>query len=225
MCSTKCRRLLPSYKVNRTKSEDEIISAIIPLFSSAVMVCSEKYPLSAEEKAFVDGVEYSANSGNSKSRSDAILQQPELAGVNAFVQRQIASYTQKLLKLEASLDLYVTQSWLNRAEAGQFHPQHSHPNSLLSGVMFLSNEGKHPPIRFHRAQPLFPLELKYTELNDFNASCRWFEPVCGQLILFPSSLLHDVAPNTTDSARVTLSFNSFIRGEIGSADSLTSLTI
>ena len=201
------------------------MSAIIPLFSSAVMVCSEKYALSAEEKAFVDGVEYGANTGNSKSRSDTILQQPELAGVNAFVQRQMTSYTQKLLKLEESLELYVTQSWLNRAEAGQFHPQHSHPNSLLSGVMFLSNEGKHPPIRFHRAQPLFPLELKYTELNDFNASCRWFVLNDAAPTEISSRPLHDVAPNTTDSARVTLSFNSFIRGEIGSADSLTSLTL
>ena len=113
------------------------------------------------------------------------------------------------------------------AHAGkdQYHPLHNHPNSVLSGVLFLSGGGKLPPIRFHRFNPLFPLELNFTELNDFNATCRWFEPVYGQLILFPSSLLHDVTPNKTDSTRITLSFNTFVRGEIGNAGALTSLTI
>ena len=201
------------------------MSSIIPLFSSALMVCSEKYTLSADEKDWFINVGFGENTVNSKSNSDAVLREPQLSGINTFVQQQIKTYTQSLLKLEKSVELYITQSWLNKAEAEQFHPLHSHPNSILSGVMFLSENGSHPPIRFHRANPLFPLELKYTELNDFNATCRWFEPVCGQLILFPSTLLHDVAQNKTDNSRISLSFNTFIRGEIGNTDSLTALKI
>ena len=201
------------------------MSSIIPLFSSALMVCSEKYSLSAIEEDFIASTEYGSNSGNRKSKSDAILQEPELAGINDFVQKQIRSYTQNLLKLESSVELFVTQSWINKTDAGQFHPLHSHPNSILSGVLFLSESDSHPPIRFHRSNPLFPLELRYKELNDFNATCRWFEPVSGQLILFPSSLLHDVTQNKAQSSRFSLSFNTFIRGEIGHADSLTALKL
>ena len=201
------------------------MSSIIPLFPSAVMVCSAKHTLSAGEEEYIRKVEYGDNSGNLKSSSDRILEQPELAAMQAFVQKQIKSYTQNLLKLDSSIDLYITQSWLNKAEKDQYHPLHNHPNSVLSGVLFLSGGGKLPPIRFHRFNPLFPLELNFTELNDFNATCRWFEPVYGQLILFPSSLLHDVTPNKTDSTRITLSFNTFVRGEIGNAGALTSLTI
>ena len=201
------------------------MSSIIPLFPSAVMVCSAKYAFSAGEEEYIRKFEYGDNSGNLKSSSDRILQQPELAVLRVFVQKQIKSYTQNLLKLDSSIDLYITQSWLNKAEKDQYHPLHNHPNSVLSGVLFLSGGGKLPPIRFHRFNPLFPLELNFTELNDFNATCRWFEPVYGQLILFPSSLLHDVTPNKTDSPRITLSFNTFVRGEIGNAGALTSLTI
>ena len=201
------------------------MSSIIPLFSSAVMVCSTKYALSAGEEDYIRNVEYGDNSGNLKSSSDRILEQPELASLQDFVQKQINSYTQSLLKLDSSIDLYITQSWLNKAGKDQYHPLHNHPNSVLSGVLFLSGGGKLPPIRFPRFSPLFPLELNFSELNDFNATCRWFEPVYGQLILFPSSLLHDVAPNKTDSTRITLSFNTFVRGEIGNASALTSLTI
>jgi len=187
------------------------MSSIIPLFPSAVMVCSAKHTLCAGEEEYIRNVEYGDNSGNLKSSSDRILEQPELAAMQAFVQKQIKSYTQSLLKLDSSIDLYITQSWLNKAEKDQYHPLHNHPNSVLSGVLFLSGGGKLPPIRFHRFNPLFPLELNFTELNDFNATCRWFEPVYGQLILFPSSLLHDVTPNKTDSTRITLSFNTFVR--------------
>ena len=84
------------------------MSSIIPLFSSAVMVCSTKYALSAEEEDYIRNVEYSDNSGNLKSSSDRILAQPELALLQDFVQKQINSYTQNLLKLDSSIDLYIS---------------------------------------------------------------------------------------------------------------------
>ena len=83
------------------------MSSIIPLFSNAVMVCSAEYALSAGEKEYIRKVEYGDNSGNLKSSSDSILQQPELSVMQAFVQKQIKSYTQNLLKLDSSIDLYT----------------------------------------------------------------------------------------------------------------------
>ena len=40
------------------------MSSIIPLFPSAVMVCSAKHTLSAGEEAYIRKVEYGDNSGN-----------------------------------------------------------------------------------------------------------------------------------------------------------------
>ena len=50
-----------------------------------------------------------------------------------------------------------------------------------------------------------------------------FEP--GRLVLFPSTLLHEVAETEIDTPRVTLSFNTFFRGEIGDVPNLTLLKI
>ena len=55
------------------------MSSIIPLFPSAVMVCSAKYALTAGEEEYIRKVEYADNSGNLKSSSDRILEQPELS--------------------------------------------------------------------------------------------------------------------------------------------------
>ena len=82
------------------------MSSIIPLFPSAVMVCSAKHTLSAGEEAYIRKVEYGDNSGNLKSSSDRILEQPELAAMQAFVQKQI--------KREASREALVTIPFLTR---------------------------------------------------------------------------------------------------------------
>ena len=46
-----------------------------------------------------------------------------------------------------------------------------------------------------------------------------------ELVLFPSRLRHSVDVKKEKNLRVSLSFNVFIKGEIGVADNLTQLTI
>ena len=97
-----------------------------------------------------------------------------------------------------------TSSWANKAKTDEFHPMHKHPNSILSGVLFINgNEGDGlPPIRFHRTNDLLPLDLEFEEFNEFNNGVRWFNPVKGELILFPSVLLHSVDKNETNIERI-----------------------
>ena len=37
----------------------------------------------------------------------------------------------------------------------------------------------------------------------------------GKLLIFPSKLNHSVEPNTKDDLRISLSFNTWLRGEVG----------
>ena len=39
----------------------------------------------------------------------------------------------------------------------------------------------------------------------------------GDLILFPSTLMHSVKTNTTDKERISLAFNSFIKGTVSTS--------
>ena len=165
--------------------------------------------------------------GNSMSRSDRILDSTELSILKAFIDAQIYTYKNKVLRMKDENEIYITQSWSNKSKTNQFHPKHKHPNSIISGVMFVSgNEGDGlPPLRFHRTNDLLPLNFEYEELNDFNTGCRWFEPVQGKLILFPSVVEHDVEKNESSKERTTLSFNTFVRGEIGGSAQLTEIKI
>jgi len=45
------------------------------------------------------------------------------------------------------------------------------------------------------------------------------------LVIFPSSMVHDVDNNESDKDRVTISFNTFIRGEMGEPENSNHLII
>ena len=191
------------------------------------MISGENYDFSTAEQDFIANLEYADNVGNLRSKNSKILASTELAGLKAFIESQIELYKLKLLRIRDKNEIYITQSWTNISRPGQFHPKHRHPNSLISGVMFFSDNaaGNHPALRFHRTVDIFPLELLFDELNEFNSTCREFDPVRGRLVLFPSLVEHDVGINTSDTERITFSFNTFVHGVIGGSEQLTEVEL
>ena len=127
-------------------------STVFPLFAYPVVACAPIYQFSDEERAFIDGLEMIDNTGNRMSKDTSILESEELAGVKAYIEEQLASYKTGLLRMKDENEIYITQSWSNKATSSQFHQRHKHPNSVISGVMYLGDNSDEslPPIRFHR---------------------------------------------------------------------------
>ena len=172
-------------------------NAIYPLFPCPLMVCGKRYEFSGAEKKYISGLEMINNNGNLMSRNDRVLDSKELSALRQFIDEQIFNFKKNLLHIKDENEIYLTQSWVNRSNPGQFHPKHKHPNSVISGVIFLDDNRNQslPPIRFHRALEMFPLNFNFDDLNEFNASCREFDPAEGMLMLFPSLVEHDVDRN------------------------------
>jgi len=202
-------------------------NAIYLLFPYPVMVCAKNYEFSSAEKNYICELEMANNTGNLMSKNDKILDSKELSDLKLFIDEQILSFKKNLLGIKDANEIYITQSWVNRSKPGEFHPKHKHPNSVISGVMFFdeNKDGSLPPIRFHRTLEMFPLEFEFDNLNESNAGCRSFETVQGGLILFPSLLEHDVAKNESDRVRTSISFNTYVRGAVGSGRKLTEINI
>ena len=202
-------------------------NAIYPLFPYPLMVCAKKYEFSSSEENFFSELELIENVGNSMSKNDMVLESKELAGLKRFIDEQIFVFKQKLLRIKDDNEIYITQSWINRSGSRDYHPKHKHPNSVISGVMFLddNSDASLPPIRFHRSYEMFPLDFDFAALNEFNASCREFDPEQGMLMLFPSLLEHDVGKNLSDRVRSSLSFNTYVRGIVGGREQLTKVEI
>ncbi len=109
------------------------------------------------------------------------------------------------------------------SEQGQWHHKHAHPNSFVSGVFYL-NTNADDKIYFYRSgwkQIIFPPE----EWNLYNSESWWFEAKVGRLILFPSSLEHNVPSVQGEETRISMSFNTFPVGIVGDEMELTGLKL
>jgi hypothetical protein len=56
-----------------------------------------------------------------------------------------------------------------------------------------------------------------------NSDSWWFNVKTGGIVMFPSSLTHHVESVVADNVRVSLAFNSFIKGTFGNSQALTEL--
>ena len=202
-------------------------NAIYPLFPYPLMICAVRYEFTSSEKKYISELEMIDNVGNLMSKNDKVLDSKELSNLKRFIDGQIFNFKKNLLRIKDENEIYITQSWVNNANPDQFHPKHKHPNSIISGVMYLdeSDDESLAPIRFHRTLEMFPLNFSFDELTEFNASCREFDPAQGMLMLFPSLLEHDVERNTSDRMRTSLSFNTYVRGIVGGKEQLTEVNI
>ena len=69
------------------------------------------------------------------------------------------------------------------------------------------------------------IDVEAKEWNVSNSKSWWFEVGIGKLVMFPSSLTHMVQTVDHEETRISLSFNTFLKGKLGVTDSLTELIL
>ena len=131
-------------------------------------------------------------------------------------------------KVKKDIEIYITQSWINFNQKNTSHHRHKHINSIISSVIFI--KGETCPITFYNSERnLFGNLLSFEDFtvpNENNTSQVYFNNKNGRLFLFPSTLMHSVARNKSDVERISLSFNTFIKGQLGGGqNSLQTLNI
>jgi len=159
---------------------------------------------------------------NRQSEDTFVLDRPELSKIRAFIEDKIVKFAREIM---ASTDkLVITQSWLNKNKQGESHHEHVHPNSMISGVWYPQIHEQLPPIQF-RSRSQRDVSLQTEKYNTFNSATFMLPMKRGELILFPSNLTHSVPVNQSDEERISLSFNSWPKGNMGDIKSLTYLPL
>jgi uncharacterized protein (TIGR02466 family) len=190
------------------------------IFPTAVAKFELGRDFSPEETAFVDSQETHKNQGNTTSNDRYVLRHDTMANLKAFVEASVAEYLQSIYAPKNEVGLRVTQSWLNYCQPGQWHHKHAHPNSFISGVLYMKAARERDKIYFYR-DGYKQISLPTNNWNLHNSESWWFEVGAGDLMLFPSSLTHMV--EAVQQERVSLSFNTFPVGYVGEEESLTAL--
>ena len=64
----------------------------------------------------------------------------KLTKIKQFCEKHINIYVKEILNPKEETNYYITQSWLSITNPGEWHPHHSHANSIISGVFYISTE-------------------------------------------------------------------------------------
>ena len=102
--------------------------------------------------------------------------------------------------------------WFNINKKGSYNTKNVHANSDFSGVFWLKAPMNSGDIVFDSPHNFssFMERISYTEKfkNDTGCTDRYFfNPIEGKMLIFPSSLEHEVQPNESDEDRISVSFN------------------
>jgi uncharacterized protein (TIGR02466 family) len=182
-----------------------------------------------DEIVFIQTQEKTDSFGNRRSVESYVLDKPELAGVKAGINEIIKVWFAEVVH-NSKVEPYITQSWVQFNERGNHHHTHTHPNSYLSGVLYV-NTDEFDSINF---ESTFKPQLHvYPEIPENNPEAKTtatgrmegFSVCSRKLILFPSYLPHSVSMKQGDALRISIAFNVFVRGEIGLLNGLTRLEL
>jgi len=177
------------------KIQDPVIETIFP---TPVLHSFMKREPTETELAFFNeqGKVVIKNTGNWTSKNRYILDEPEMVEIKEMLM-----------------------------EAVDYWFLHNHPNSIVSGVLYIN--GEDDKLHFHKQEyeQIKILPDTDEQYNEYNCEVAWFSTPPGKILLFPSKIQHTVEKKVSDKLRVTLAFNVFVRGTIGKASALTELRL
>ena len=191
------------------------------LFPTPLYINNIDAPLINQQKDYLLNLPKIKNMGNLRSESGYIFEYPLFAELKKTINEHIKEYI-NIIYPNTNLDVYITQSWANYTEPNQYHHKHSHPNSFISGVFYVNAIKNEDMIKFYKDLP--PIyQINHNQPNNYNSVDVAVLVETGDLVLFPSNFTHNVPPTTSKETRISISFNTFIRGNLGDEDSSTAL--
>jgi uncharacterized protein (TIGR02466 family) len=208
------KNLAASYKIQNV--------FITPVFQRV-----DKYIFSKEEIDEINGLELKSNLGNKRTLSSKILDSENLKKMKDYIDEGIKSYVDTIIcPSNKDLEFYITESWCNYTEPNQFHHKHAHPNSILSGCLYIQAETNVDRITFFNERyNRIKIGSDNARFSNYNSESWWLPVETGDLIVFDSSLTHMVENTKSSKPRISLSFNVFVKGVLGDEGALTELVL
>tara|TARA_A100001035_G_scaffold96669_1_gene75818 strand:- start:685 stop:1302 length:618 start_codon:yes stop_codon:yes gene_type:complete len=197
------------------------------LFPTPIYITNIDRDFTNDELQFVNTQkDFTENQGgNFYTKDSYILNNSEFKNIKTIIEKCCDDYLKKIICPNDDLKLYITQSWLNYTKEDKFHHSHNHPNSIVSGVLYIDCDKENDKIQFVHSKGYQQLRPDVTNWNKWNSETWWFPVEAGKLIMFPSSTTHEVEIKKGSNTRVSLAFNTFYKGKIGANKDLTELVL
>ena len=198
------------------------------LFPCPIGVYELDRAITDSEMNYLKGTQLEENEGNMVSIEGDVLHNDAMIELTKFIGNSIEEYCTETFNFDTNkTQIYVTQSWTNRTQPGEYHHPHSHDNSILSGVFYFEGN-ENDIIEFWNSNSWLTGDrwaFQRLKNNHFNSDAWQYPAEVGTLLLFPSHLVHSVPEVEGEKDRYSLSFNTFFKGELGLSEERTRLIL
>ena len=147
-----------------------------------------------------------------------ILNNKSFKFLKKIIEKEFNTYKNNVLQYH-NTDFKITTSWIARSQPGQSSNYHNHSNCMYSGILYLAtpiNCGGISFLDYFDKQTIKIIPTKYTL---HNAKELTFNPKAKTICFFPSEIHHKILPNHSNEVRLSLAFNFFPSGQLGTSDS------
>lgn len=156
-----------------------------------------------------------------------ILKEKECSELRKIILEVALQYSNEIMGYKCK-GLTDSLSWLSIKAPGEMHIPHTHPNSFISGVYYYEDVPEQTPLVFQKGgkntttfQMIPPFDAQ--KAANLPTACTEYPilPKKGDLVLFPSFLLHYVPTNTFGVNRGGLAINIMPMYNLGENEHLT----
>ena len=202
-----------------------------PLFSTPLYVnhiTDDEFSIVAQAVINTDCPKLNTYEGNGYMSDDTVWLDNH-TDVKNIMEKYLDDYVHKQLAISKRHQLSHCTSWVNLHKPGDIGQSHVHSNSMFSGVLYVKVDRDSGPIRFQYPSMIptymtHQIEVDLDDNNIYNMREAVINPNNKMILLFPSHLSHDIAPNLSTIDRYSMAFNYFLKGTFGNdAESRLSL--
>ena len=191
----------------------------IPLFEGNFLISEN-----IKQKFYNEEFERMPNENGAFSVNKYILNSLEYEEVRNKIMSCVNAYVHSFLKVSDNVKFYLQNSWVVKHKSNDWGQPHSHGNSLLSGVYYLNTDNQSGNILLHKPGSYTNVfhqstRLPFDEVDNINCETWNIKPNNGDILLFPSHLVHSIEKNKSNIIRYALAFNLHIEAELYSKKS------
>tara|TARA_R100001530_G_C4290261_1_gene147825 strand:- start:379 stop:945 length:567 start_codon:yes stop_codon:yes gene_type:complete len=142
-----------------------------------------------------------------KSNHSSYVHTDILSDLSISLNKPLEEYADQT---KIKIDNKIRNSWFNIQDKESILKDHVHPDSVLSGAIFINVGKKASKLYFHNPNPFSYFTPKNEPLNEYTYEWCCFNPCKGDLIIFPSWLKHGSNQDKNFyNNRTVISFNAF----------------
>jgi uncharacterized protein (TIGR02466 family) len=201
--------------------DDDVKQSIDMLFSTPVRVMQIDKGLNKKILAFVKSKYKEMNfcegtGGNNISIDENFLDNDELGDIKQVLTDYVNEYFKEIVNPDNDNKLHITISWINITRNGESHDPHTHTNSIVSAILYVDT-CEEDTISFTNPRKDMFGNFNFSQKSEFTTDELTYPATTDRLIIFPSTLRHrvEIRPNTCKGVRISLSFNTWVKGTIG----------